>query len=460
MVSQGSERGQLSNISTISPNTQNTSLPVTRNNINIQLAMKYIIPVLLITVSPAFGQSGDTLTLFECHEKVIQADPQHRQLALLETQNDLKTRNIVASWLPSLDVNGSYTYQSEVVELGEAIPVPGLDLPSMPHYNYKLTLDVKQNIYDGGVARSRKELEKSTFEASRQQVEVELNQLKDRVNHVFFYLLVLQQQEWTVQIMLNELREKRRVVESGVENGVLMESDLDVMDAEILKVDQQLSEIMISRQTAVDILEKLINEEIRVETIFEVPEVDIQLDQNSQRPEYQLFDLQMMRLDASKNLVKTSLKPKMYVFGTVGMGNPALNFFKDELRGYYIVGAGLHWNIWDWNKTSREREVLTIQQDILQTKKESFDKNLKIQLDEQVSSIRKLEESIDKDEQIVILREKISASSTSKLENGVITSSDYITDLNAETISRVRLETHKIQLMQSKINYMTTKGEL
>ena len=303
--------------------------------------MKYIVPVLLLTFSAAHAQLGDTLTLFECHEKVIQADPQHRQLALLETQNDLKTKNIGLNWLPSLDVNGSYTYQSEVVELGEVIPIPGFDAPLMPHYNYKLTLDIKQNVYDGGLTKSRKELERTTFEASRQQVEVELNQLKERVNQIFFYLLILQQQEWTVQIMLNELMEKRRVVESGVENGILMESDLNVMDAEILNVDQQLSEILISWQTAVDMLEKLINEEIKVETIFEVPEVVLQLDANSQRPEYQLFDLQMMNLDASKNLANTSRKPKMYVFGTVGMGNPALNFFKDELRGYYIVGAGV-----------------------------------------------------------------------------------------------------------------------
>jgi len=422
--------------------------------------MKSIIPILLLTVSSAFGQLGDTLTLFECHEKVIQADPQHRQLALLQTQNDLKTKNIAVNWLPSLDVNGSYTYQSEVVELADVIPIPGFDAPLMPHYNYKLTLDIKQNVYDGGLTKSRKELERTSFETSRQKVEVELNMLKERVNHIFFYLLILQQQEWTVHIMLNELMEKRRVVESGVEHGVLMESDLNVMDAEILKVDQQLSEITISWRTAVEMLEKLINEEIKVETIFEVPDVVFQLEDENQRPEYQLFDLQMMSLDASKGLAKTQRKPKMYVFGTVGMGNPALNFFNDELRGYYIVGAGLHWNIWDWSKTSREREVLTIQQDILQTRKESFDKNLKIQLDEQVSSIRKLEESIEKDEQIVVLREKISASSTSQLKNGVITSSDYITYLNAETISMIRLETHKIQLIQSRINYMTIKGEL
>ena len=422
--------------------------------------MKHIIPLLCISFIPAFGQMGDTLTLFECHEKVIQADPQYRQLVLLETQNELKTKNISINWLPSLDVNGSYTWQSEVVELGDAIPIPGIAVPEMPHYNYKLTLDVKQNIYDGGVTRSRKELEKATFETSRQQVEVELNMLKERVNTVFFYLLVLQQQEWTVQIMLNELMEKRSVVESGVQNGVLMEPDLDVMDAEILKVEQQLAEITISWKTAVAMLEKMINEEIKLETVFEVHDPEFQLDTELQRPEYQLFDLQMMNLDASKNLARTQRKPKMYVFGTFGMGNPALNFLKDELRGYYIVGAGLHWNIWDWSKTRREKEVLTIQQDMIQTERESFDKNLQIMLDEQAAAIEKLEESISKDEQIVALREKIAASSVSRLENGVITSADYITDLNAETISRIRLETHKIQLVQSRVNYMTTKGEL
>ena len=422
--------------------------------------MKYLIPILLMVFTPAFGQQGDTLTLFECHEKVIQAEPRFRQLALLEIQSDLKTKNIDINWLPSLDINGSYTWQSEVVELADAIPIPGISVPEMPQYNYKIPLDLKQNVYDGGVTRSRKELERTTYEASRQQVEVELNMLKERVNDVFFYLLILQQQEWTVQIMMNELKDKRRVVESGVVNGVLMESDLDVMNAEILKADQRLTEITISRKTAVEMLERMINQDIKVETIFQVPEVEFRPDVELKRPEYQLFDLQMINLDASKDLVKTQRKPKLFVFGTFGMGNPAFNFLRDELRGYYIVGAGMHWNIWDWNKTNREKEVLNIQQDILQTTKESFDKNLQIKLEDQAASIEKLAEAIVKDEQIVALREKISGSSSSRLKNGVITSSDYVTDLNAETISRITMETHKIQLIQSRINYMTTKGEL
>jgi hypothetical protein len=116
--------------------------------------------------------------------------------------------------------------------------------------------------------------------------------------------------------------------------------------------------------------------------------------------------------------------------------------------------------LWDWGKTKRERQVLTIQKDIIQTKKETFDKTLIIALQSQTANINKYEQLIIKDNEIIELRSKITKSASSQLENGVITSTDYLTELNAETLSKINLETHKIQLLQTKVNYLTIKGDL
>lgn len=379
---------------------------------------------------------------------------------LLENQYQLKIKNAGVGWYPSLDMNGSYTWQSEVVELGEVIPVPGFDIPVMPHYNYKLTLDIRQTIYDGGLAKSQKAVENSNYSLGQQQIDVELYTLKDRVNIIYFYLLILQKQEEMASLMLDELKQKRMIVESGVKNGILLSSDLDLIMAEILKVEQQLSEIKISEQSACEILGLLIGNEFNKVTRLVIPDIDVDVTRMSERPEYQLFELQINNLDASKKMVRTQRIPKLYAFGTVGYGNPALNFFRDEFRGYYIVGAGLQWKLWDWGKTNRERQVLTIQQEIVESKKESFEKNLEIMLKDELAKIIKYEESVKTDEEIVILREKITRTAASQLENGVITSADYITELNAETQAKIRLETHKIQLVQARINYLTKKGNI
>jgi len=405
-----------------------------------------------LTIFPAivFGQVNDTLTLFECYNMAMKTDPVSRQQMFLETQNRLKIKNANVNWYPALDLN----------ELGVTLPVPDIEFPEMPHYNYKLTLEIRQTIYDGGVTRAQKEIANTNFSVNRQQVEIELNALKEKVNSVFFYLLLLQKQEDMTSLMLEELNKKIKIVESGVKNGILLSADLDQMTAELLKVEQQLYEIRISEQAVREILAILIGDKVSRETCIMTPDIEFDPSGESERLEYQLFDLQSENLAANIKMVRTQRKPKLYIFGTLGYGNPALNFFRDEFREYYIFGAGLQWKFWDWGKMNRERQVLTVQQEILQSKRESFDKNLQIMLKDEYAKMLKYEESVKRDKEIVKLREKITGNAASRLENGVITSADYITELNAEIQAKLKLETDKIQLIQARINYLTKKGNI
>jgi outer membrane protein TolC len=404
------------------------------------------------------AQPADTLQLFECHRSAMENHPYFKQKDLYSQSTELRTKNHTSNWYPSLDLNGKYTWQNEVVELPIPVEIPGFETPLMPHYNYKLSLDIQQTVYDGGITKSSKKVEESTLLVNQQKVEVSLNQLKEQVNQLFFYILALQQQEKSIQLKLDELEERFVVIESGVRNEIFLESDLDIMKAEILKVKQLLSEINITKSSVFQMLGNLTAMDIMEGAVLVLPPSDVAVMVEIPRPEQVLYDLQILNLDASMDLVSKQRHPKAYVFGSFAYGNPGLNFFRDELRGFYVVGAGLQWNIWDWSKTSRSKQDISIQQEIVRSQKAAFDKNLNIQLAKKLAEISKYIEAVKRDEEIVVLRAKISKSAVSQLENGVITTTDYIAELNAETEARIRLETHRIQLVQAQINYLTTKG--
>ncbi len=420
--------------------------------------MKYILSLLVLYSGICLAQPADTLRLFECHRSAIENHPYFKQKELYSQSKELKNRNFSANWYPSLDLNGRYTWQNEVVELPIPIDIPGFETPLMPHYNYKLSLDIQQTIYDGGITRSSKKLEESTLQVNQQQVEVSLNQLKERVNQLFFYILALQQQEKSISLKLDELEARTAMIESGVRNEIFLEADLDIIRAEILKVKQSLSEISITKSSVFQMLGNLTEMEVQEGAVLELPAPDVAVTAEIPRPEQVLYDLQIQKLDASMDLVSKQRYPKAYVFGSFAYGNPALNFFRDEFRGFYVLGAGLKWNIWDWSKTSRSKQDITIQQEIIRSRRAAFDKDLDIRLAEKLAEISKFEEAVSRDEEIVSLHAKISKSAASQLENGVITTTDYLTELNAETEARIRLETHRIQLVQSQINYLTIKG--
>jgi outer membrane protein TolC len=173
-----------------------------------------------------------------------------------------------------------------------------------------------------------------------------------------------------------------------------------------------------------------------------------------------MFSLQQNKLDASRKLLGVKTIPHLFAFGQLGYGRPGFDMLKNEFTDFYIVGAKLNWNFWDWNHTKKEKEILGIQNDILNTQKETFDKNIRIDLENKKAAITKAAKLIIGDEEIIGLRKKITTESSSQLDHGVITSTEYLSNLNAESQAELNLEIHKIQLIKAKIDYQATLGNL
>jgi outer membrane protein TolC len=178
------------------------------------------------------------------------------------------------------------------------------------------------------------------------------------------------------------------------------------------------------------------------------------------RPELQLFDLRKEQLAAGIKVIDSKRMPKAFGFATLGYGNPpGSNFFKNEFAPYYLVGAGVKWNIFDWNKTRNERQINSYQQNIIENRKNDLTDNLKRLLESKNSEILSLKTLIETDTELITLRKRITATAESQYQNGTITATDYLNELNSERQADINYEIHKINLALSRIQYVNISGK-
>ncbi len=409
-----------------------------------------------------YGQS-DTVTLYDCYRQAEKTYPLARQSGMLEKSNDLKIKNLNKNYLPQLNLNGSASLQSDVTELKLNLPAQfsSIQFPQISKDMYKITVDVNQSIYDGNVTGYQKKLEIFNLQSDQESILVELYKLKDRINQAYFSIFMLQQNEVVLNNNKNQLELKLKEIQSAVINGAMLSSNADALQAELMKIDQQLIETRTDRTTAFKVLSELTSSTIPDNSKLVLPRVQISSTAfEDKRPELQLYNIMQTKTGVMKDMVNTRWNPKLYAFGQAGYGRPGLNMLSNDFTPWCIVGAKLTWNIWNWNLSNNEKKIYDIQKDIIGTQKETFEKNLRIEAASGLAEIEKLGELLQKDQEIIALRIRITHTASSQLDNGVITSSDYIARLNEETQAKLALELHQIQLVKTKIAYLFTLGKL
>ncbi|MEN8223724.1 MAG: TolC family protein [Bacteroidota bacterium] len=427
-----------------------------------------------LLLGTVYGQVADILTLEYCHEMALVNYPLSDHTSLLKAASEIEQKKLNANYLPRVQISGQVSYQSDVTKVDVVVPPfyipPPIDIevspapfdtPVPPKDQYRITMDINQVIYDGGITGKQKKMELAAYEIEEQKVEVVLHQLKESINSVFFSIILMQENEKLLSILMDEMNQKLKEINAAVEYGVALSTDRDVLKAEILRIEQQLDETSIQKQAFTMILGDLMSEDIPEEVMLALPENDfISFSHDPLRPELQIYDMQKSMLEDSKELITSTWNPKLSGFGQLGYGNPGLNMLEDNFSPFYIVGARLQWQIWNWNQNKKEKQILGLRQDMIDKEKETFDIKLNVALKQHIASISKYETLIVKDMEVIELRENISKTASSQLNNGVITSSDYVSRLNEEAQSRLNLELHKVRLAQARVDYLTTLGIL
>lgn len=407
-----------------------------------------------------FMHAQQQVTLDLCYEKAIENYPLTVQGELLSSSNELAIKNLNKNYLPNLLLNGQLHYQSDVTKV-PVQEIPLFEVDQLSNDWYKITLDVNQVIYDGSATSRQKELEQVNYEIRQQNLEVELFNLKQRINQVYFNIILLKKNKKIIELHLNTLQSRMKIIQSGVDNGTILSSNVDILKAEIIQIEQSVEEISISQKAYVSILNEYTALNLTEHAVFRLPDVITQQDSYvNNRPEYTLFSMEQKKIERSKKVIGSKILPRLSAFGQAGYGRPGYDMLKNQFDDFYMVGARLSWNFWDWNHTKKEKEMLDLQYTIINTQKETFDKNVRIDLENKLAAIRKTEQLIIRDEELIQLRTKISSSYSSQLDNGIITSTEYITELNAESKAKLDLEVHKVELVKAKLDYQSTLGNL
>lgn len=434
------------------------------------MSKKYIIKeiikwfILLISNS-VFGQQIEIINLNDCHTDAIANYPSSKDKLLYQQISNMKIENLNANYLPQLSVNGQFSYQSNGIDISIPMTNPVTHTPMTIGIDqkldqYKIALDINQVIYDGHTTKYQKELQETSGEVDVQQVEVDLYKVREQVNNVFFLIINLQENEKLIETSISELLERERTAYSNIINGVQTNADLDMLKAQRISFEQELNEMKINRKSALHILQILTGKTYNDSVKLLLPHPQFSDTAQTLRPELKLYDLQSISIENSRKLTGTALLPKIYAFAEGGVGLPGLNMVSQTSSGYYIVGASLKWNVYDWNQTHRQKAIAEVQKQMVENRKESFTNNLSIDLENKMVVIENLKETIRKDSILLDLRHRITLLAISQLNNGVITTSEYITQFTAETIARINTSTHLIQLEQAKINYLFTKGQI
>ncbi len=419
----------------------------------IQL-QKITIFIFLLIASSVSAQ--EALSLDECYSLVTKNYPLAKQSGLLAKQNNLEVAVINTAKLPTLNFSAQASYQSDVTELPIKLPNITVDPPNKDQY--KAVVSVNQLIFDGGAVNASAEAKTATLKTQQKQVEVSLYQLKKQINQLYFSILLIQEKKGLLTAKTTQLTAKLKEVKAGIEYGSLLPTSDKILEAEILKIEQQFTELDQNKSSLISTLSNLIGKEIPSTIVLKNPTIEANLDEKINRPEIDLFNLQKQQIAASEKLIAKKNIPKVLGFASGGYGNPGLNFLDHSFQAYYMVGIKLNWNIFDWSASKKQRKSLQVQKEIIDNQREIFQLNTHIELNQQQSEIDKISTFIQSDETIIALRKKILQSADAQLKNGVITSSAYITELTNLYEAENNVSTHKIELLLAKANYKITKG--
>lgn len=412
--------------------------------------------ITMIILSLSMILTAETLTLEECRSEVKMNFPLYGTKAALGNSFELKSRNIRTNYYPKMTFSAQATYQTDVTKFPLEFPSSPLftiKTPEDPDKDrYQFQLDVKQLIYDGGLIKSQIRSERDSFRGDSLSVESELYKLNGTVDDLYFGILLLQEKEKTLRISLEDLKSKEKTVESGVKNGVMLQTNLLVLKAGILDIEQQISETEVLKNSNIKILAGLMKKEIGAGAEFILPEAEISETTNG-RIELQSLMNEEHRLDNAAGAADAKLMPRLYGFAQAGYSKPGLNMFSNEFDTYGIFGVKAEFEISNFYTHSREKDIIKNSKQIIADKKDAFTKSLGIQLDMTKAEISNYSTLLEKDGELIAIREEILKTAEKQLDHGVINVAEYIDRSTELNLARQAQKSHEIQLARSKVKY-------
>jgi len=421
--------------------------------------MKRLTLILLTAAAGALcmASSPGVLTLDRAVALARENYPAIAQYGLLERSTAFSLDNVTKAWLPQGGVMAQVTWQNDVATLPdmltEMMASRGIDYPGLQKTQYKVGLDLQQQIWDGGRTAASRKAKRAAAEVERSGLDVEIYDVEGRVEELYFSLLLLDENiartETTIALMDSTLTR----MQSMMANGVSTQADCDQVEARILTTKQQLTRLRASEKAYRRVLEIFLGQGLDgLElTTPEMPEPKA-----AERPQMRLFDARIANIAAQEAGVKASVMPSAGAFASAYYGYPGLNMFKN-MRSHdpgfnFFAGITLSWNFGSLYTRSNSLKALQKQRERVEADRALYLFNSEMAQSDATGRIDALREQMKSDERIVELRRAVEKSAQSQLRNGVIDTTSLLSKITDAEIAEIDLSTHRIQLIKELYN--------
>ena len=391
-------------------------------------------------------------TLEECQKAAEQNYPLIKQYDLIEKTTALTVENIGKGWLPQVSASAQATLQSDVASWPDAMtPMMqqmGIRMKGLRKDQYRVGVDVQQTVYDGGMINSQKAVAREQGVVQTTQAEVDLFQVRKRVNEMYFALLLVEDQIQLNKDLQTVLAGNEKKLESMVRNGIAAESDLNNVKAERLNVVQQATNLESQKHMLQTMLATFCGIEVKEVRKPEATEVGV----SNNRPELRLFDSQLRLADAQEKALDAALKPKVGLFAQGSYGYPGYNMFEDMMRHEWslngMIGARVTWNIGALYTRKNDKAKIQLLRDQVENGRDIFLFNNRLEQIQQNEDIARYKKLMAEDEEIISLRSAVRKAAESKLSHGIIDVNDLVREISNENAAKVQQSIHEIGMLK------------
>ena len=369
------------------------------------LIMSLILALTCFSLHPATAQNQNELTIDSCYVKAKRNYPLVRQYDLIDKSKTYSLDNVSKGYLPQVNIGGQATYQSDVTQPTLNSNLPGA-LPifeTISKDQYKVYGEILQPITDLFTLSNQKDMVEKNAEIELQKLEVELYQLRERIDQIYFGMLLIDEQIKQNEILKRDILAGIEKTTAAFENGTALKSNLDLLKAEMLKANQRTIELKAGRQSYADMLSLFIGQSVNGNTLIAKPAMPT-YSSTIKRPELDMFENQKQIYDIQGNIVNAKNLPRFSLFFQSGMGRPALNMLSNDFDFFYIGGLRMNWSLSGFYTSNKEKKLLVFNQNSLDIQKETFLFNTNLIVKQQLNEITKIEELINTDVEIKIGR--------------------------------------------------------
>lgn len=421
--------------------------------------------IMMMCIATAQIGQAQSLTLQDCKQLAHDNYPAIKQYDLIAQTRDYTIENAAKSWLPQISATINGLAFTDVLDVSSQMQQAGL---SMHKQMAAGNIMINQTIYDGGRIKAGKQVTAAQAEVQKQQLDVSLYDLNQRIEQLYFGILTIDEQMKQTRLLQSDLALSSKSITSMIKGGIANQTDLDAVNVEQVKSQQTLDAQQSSRAAYLQMLGYFIGKKLGDATTLQTPATTLSdagnrtesglgstTDDNILRPELSYYTAQSKLTEAQQKQLDSKLLPTISAFG-IGMYHTTVS---DMMKnGMLAGGVTLSWNIGALYTRKNDLKKLEIQRQQIESQRSTFLFNNHLQDESTNGNIVTLRKQLAQDDKIVSLRERIRSMSEKKVQLGTESVNEMLRDINAVSEARQQQALHQIQLIKEIYAQKTNKG--